>query len=182
MRYVITPLPALLIAAFAASSLAQAPPQPTEQHRELAKEAGVWDADVQMWMSPDAPPVKSTGTETCTMLGPFWLLSDFEGDFGGMQFTGKGQTTYDTFAGEWVSTWIDTMSPILMTTRGTWDDATKTATYLGEGPDWMTGETKKVKMTLTYEDDDHKSFAMYEKPVDAQEWTKIMAIDYTRRD
>ncbi|WP_231930824.1 DUF1579 domain-containing protein [Botrimarina hoheduenensis] len=166
----------------APATLAQSPPQPTQEHRELAKEAGVWDARMKIYVAPEVPPLESEATETCTMLGPFWLVSVFEGSMAGTPFTGHGQTTFDPRAGEWVSTWIDSLAPTLMTSRGTYDPATRTATYQGDTVDWMTGQPKQVKMTLTYTDDDHKEFRMHERPAaGAADWAKMLEISYTRR-
>ncbi|MEO1497474.1 MAG: DUF1579 domain-containing protein [Planctomycetota bacterium] len=171
----------VVVVAAAGPTFAQMPPQPTDEHRELAKEAGVWDAQIKVWMSPGAPPVESTGSETCEMLGKFWLISKFKGNMGGMPFQGRGQTTYDTYAGEWVTTWIDSMAPLLMKCRGSWDESTSTATYTGEGPDWITGETKQVKMALVFPDEDHKEWEMFERAAADEPWRKVVAIDYTRR-
>ncbi|MBA3482029.1 MAG: DUF1579 family protein, partial [Pirellulales bacterium] len=70
---------ALLLAALASATTAQEFVTPTKQHAEMAREVGVWDADVSMWEQPDAEPMKSKGVETNAMLGKMWLMSSFEG-------------------------------------------------------------------------------------------------------
>ena len=57
-----------LVAVIASATLqAQEPPKPTKEHEELKSEVGAWDAEVSMWMSPDAEPIKSKAVETNEM-------------------------------------------------------------------------------------------------------------------
>lgn len=168
---------ALLVASTAAAQ----PAQPTVQHQQLAREVGVWDAEVRLWMQPGADPLVSEGSETCEMLGGFWLISRFEGSFAGMPFSGIGQTGYDPETGEYVSTWIDSMTSNVLLSRGTYDVATHTLTLVGEGKDAMTGKPKQIKMTTQYTDEDHKQFILNEAAIDSNEWRKVMEINYERQ-
>ena len=165
----------------ASTATAQAPPQPTVEHQQLAREVGVWDAEVRFWMHPGAEPMVNAGSETCEMLGGFWLLSKFSGSFGGMPFTGVGQTGYDPETGEYVSTWIDSMTSNVLLSRGTYDVATHTLTLTGEGKDTMTGKPKQIKMTTQYTDEDHKQFILNEAAIGSDAWRKVMEINYVRR-
>jgi len=161
---------------------AQQLPQPTKAHQMMAREAGVWDAKVTLWPAPGAPAETSTGTETCEMLGDFWMTARFEAEFGGQPFSGLSQTGFDEESGEYVGTWIDTMTPKLTTMRGKYDVATHELTMLTDVfKCCMTGENKRMKMVTTYQDDDHKHFEIHEQMDGSDEWRKSMAIDYTRR-
>ena len=174
----------LAVFASAAPLRAQAPevPKPTKQHEELATEVGVWDADVTMWPAPGIEPMKSKAVETNKLFGKFWLMSQFDGDFGGEKFTGHMMLGYDPAKKKYVGTWTDTMSPFLMTMEGDYDEATKTSTMIGAGTDWQTGKPSKSKMVTRYESDDAKTFEMYvEKDGAPGEWEKHMEIKYTRR-
>src|SRR5262249_32965694 len=89
----------LIVAALIGEATAQEAgfpvPKPTKEHDRLQKELGTWDATVKSWQDPKAAPTVSKGTETNTMLpGGLWLLSEFKGEFGGMEFHGRGQTSY----------------------------------------------------------------------------------------
>ena len=162
--------------------VAQEPPKPTKQHEELKTEVGVWDAEVSMYMSPDAQPFKSKAVETNEMFGDFWLMSKFEGDFGGMKFKGHSMLGYDPTKKKYVGTWTDTMSPYLMTMEGDYDEATHTSTMYGTGTSIETGKPEKSKMVTQYTSDDEKTFTMYmEKPGAEDEWIKVMEIKYKRR-
>lgn len=148
----------------------------------MAREAGVWDADIQMWMDPSAPPTKSTGTETCETFGEFFVTSHFESTFAGQPYQGASQTTYEPETKQYVSSWIDTMAPTLLVSRGEYDAATHTLTLLSdEHTCCMTGQRKRLKMVTTYTDNDHKHFEIHETLAGADDWAKTMEIDYTRQ-
>jgi hypothetical protein len=159
---------------------AQELPQPTEQHQQLAREVGVWNATVKMWVQPDAEPVVSQGKETCQMFGKFWLVSEYEGDFASMPFSGRALLGYDTHAKQYVSTWADTTSPDLFISRGSYDAETHTLTLTGEGRDMLTGKLQPMKLTTRYIDNDHKTFEFFEGVKGSDEWRKTMQMDYVR--
>ena len=175
------PLAILALAVLSTATSAQRPPQPTEAHKLLEREVGVWDAKVKSRMMPGAPPMMSTAVETVEKLGDFWITSKFEGSFRRTPFTGIGHTGFDEESGEYVSTWIDSMAPNLLVTRGTHDSATDTLTLTGEGKDWIEGGPKQIKMVLKFIDADHKRFEIHEKTEDYPEWHTSLEIDYTRR-
>ena len=155
----------------------------TRQHQELNHEVGVWDAEVTMWMTPDAEPMKSKAVETNEMLGEMWLVSKFEGEFGGQKYSGRGQTGYNPIEEKFVGTWIDTMSPFMFSMEGEYDEDSHTLTMIGEGINFMTGEEHKSKMVTRYTGEDTKVFEMY-MPSETEEgkWWKHMEAKYTRRN
>lgn len=155
-------------------------PEPTEQHVQMAREAGEWNAEIKLWHAPDTDPMLSTGTETNSMLGKFWLLSEFKSEFGGMPYTGRGQFGYEPASKKCVGTWVDTMSPYMQTMEGTYDEKTHTLTMNTEGMDFMTGKVSKGKNVTTYIDDNTKKFEMYAPGPDGKVF-KMMEIMYTRK-
>jgi len=152
---------------------------PGPQHAELASSAGDWDLALTMWMEPGAEPTKTTATATRTMLWDRILVEDVQGDMMGMAFTGHGMTGYDNVTGEWWSTWMDNMSTGVMTSTGTWDEESGTATYWGESVDPMTGKPMKVRMVIT-PGADKETMVMYMTPEGGEEH-KSMEIVYTRK-
>jgi len=155
---------------------------PTTEHKNMAREAGVWDASLQMWMAPDAPPMPSKGVETNKMMGDFWMVSDFQSEMGGMKFIGRGQHGYDPVKKKYVGTWIDSMSPYLSTLEGDYDAETHTLTLMATGRNMMTGEVEKSKMVSKFIDENTKVFEIF-MPVEGEEgkWWKSLQIDYKRR-
>jgi len=170
-----------LLLALTISGGASAQGRPTAEHRALASEAGVWDAESKFWMAPGTDPLESKAVETNTMMGSFWMVSEYKSDLGGMAFQGRGQMGYDPASKKFVGTWVDTMSPYLSVMEGSMDESNKTLTMMSKGRDPQTGEESISKLVTTYVDDDHKTFEMF-SPVDGKkgEWWKMMEISYTR--
>lgn len=155
-------------------------PKPGPEHDILKNDVGTWDANVEMWMAPGAPPAVSKGEETNTMgLGGFWLITDFKGDFMGTPFQGHGTAGYDPIKKKYVSTWIDCMGPSLNVGESTYDAATKTMTGYSDGMD-MSGKPSKSKMVNEWKADGSRVFSMYNTGSDGKE-TLGMRITYTKK-
>jgi hypothetical protein len=158
-------------------------PEPTQQHKLLAKEVGSWSAEVTTWMGedwttdPDAEPTVSEGVETNKMLGGFWLMSDFKGDFGGMPFAGHSMVGYDPKQEKYVASWVDSMTPTAMKMTGTYDEDTDTFTYITKSMG-MDGKEVTGKSVHKYEGDDVRTVTMYDLQ-DGKE-IKSMVIKYER--
>jgi hypothetical protein len=165
-----------------APAMAQPGAKPTDEHKILASEEGTWDGTIKSYMGgPDAEPAVSKGTEVNTvMTGGLWVLSKFEGDFGGMKFEGHGQFGYDPIKKKYVGTWIDSLSPNLSVLEGEYDPKTKTMTYKGEGvaPE---GVKYTQRMVTTTKDDGSRVFTLYMKVGEAKDEAKFMEITYRKR-
>jgi hypothetical protein len=130
-------------------------PKPGPEHAMLKKQEGTWDTTMKM------AGAESKGIATYKMeLGGLWLASTFEGDLGGMKFTGKGLDTYDPAKRKYVGIWCDSMSTSPLVMEGTYDPATKTLTMAGEGPG-MDGKPTRYKAVTEHPDDDTMTFRMY---------------------
>ncbi len=91
----------------------------SEAHAGLARQAGQWRAEMEMWMSPDAPPVKAIYEVTRTMELEGRVLHEvWTGEFMGQPFHGIGRTGYNNTTEEYWSTWTDNMSTGLLTSNG----------------------------------------------------------------
>jgi hypothetical protein len=133
---------------------AQEPPKPGPEHEVLKKLEGTWEATMKMMGT------ESKGTMVWKMdLGGLWLTSNFEGDFGGMKFQGRGFDSYDSMKKKYVAVWMDSMSTTPMTMEGTFDKETKTLTMAGEGV--QDGKPTKHKMVSQMKDDDNIVAHMY---------------------
>jgi len=149
-----------VLAGGAAAALAQAPPmpEPTADHQRLKQDVGEWHAAIKTWMGP-GDPMESEGSETISMLGPFWQVSKFEGSFMGQSFTGIGLIGWDAEKKQYVSTWIDSMTPTISHGSATWDEATKTYTgsMTGMGPD---GSPQTMETSVSYAEEGKRVFTM----------------------
>jgi len=151
---------------------------PGPEHAHLAEMAGDWKLEVTMWEEPGAEPSKSTATAKRTMMWDRVLVEEVEGNMMGMPFKGQGMTGYDNVADEYWGTWTDNMSTGVMTSTGTWDEESGTATFWGTTTDPMSGEEMKVKSVLK-PSQDKEVMEMY-MVHDGQEM-KTMEIVYTRQ-
>ena len=155
---------------------------PGEAHKMLAKSNGTWIGEVSMWMSPDAPPQvnKSSMTNKMVMDGRY-QLSEFNGDFMGMPFTGMSTTAYDNHKKVFISTWIDNMGTGIMKMEGPWDEATKTISLKGTMIDPSTGRECDMRETLKIIDDDNQLMEMYGPDPKTGREFKSMTIKLTRK-
>lgn len=173
------------LSSFAAVANAQDSPvpKPTPEHERLAKGVGTWDATIKSWMQgPQSEPSVSKGVETAKLMpGGLWILSEFHGKFGEMDFHGQGQTGYDPGKKKYIGTWVDSMSPTIMIMEGDFDPQTHTMTMTskGVGP---SGKPYDAKMVEVHKDKDSRVFTMSMKSDETGgEFVKMMEISYLKR-
>jgi hypothetical protein len=169
---------ALILAGPAAAQMPM--PKPGPEHKLFEEDAGTWDATVEMWTAPGAPPMVSQGTETNTVgCGGLCLITDFKSEMAGAPFHGHGTSAWDPAKKKYVGTWTDSMSAGISVSEATYDPATKTSTGWMEGPD-MTGKVVKSKAVVQYKDAGTRVFTMYTTGPDGKE-VPGMKITYTRK-
>jgi hypothetical protein len=150
------------------SAPAQEPPTPGKEHEHLKQLVGTWVAESEY----------GKGTMTYTMgLGGLWLIGDFEGEFGGLKFQGKGLDTYDSATKKYRSIWVDsfTTGPRIM--EGNLDN--KVMTMTGEGPG-HDGKTGKFKSVAEIKDADTVNFSLFIVDKDGKE-QPVVKITYKRK-
>jgi Protein of unknown function (DUF1579) len=158
---------------------AQGQAVPSDGHKVLQKDIGTWHADGKMWMPGSDEPMPFEGTEVNEMLGELHLVSNFSGDFGGMEFKGHGTFSFDPDSGTYVGTWIDVTNPYMMTSKGKYDASGKTMTTHNVGKDAM-GTEFKGKSTVVYKDENTRVMTMY-RAGEGDDWVKEMEITYTKK-
>jgi len=165
-----------LIAAASAQEQKQPPaPKPGPEHAQLKALEGTWDT-----VMTTADGKKSKGVAVYKVeCGGLWLTSDFQGEFEGAPFQGKGLDSYDPAKKKYVSVWVDSMLTVPLVMEGTRDESTKTTMMTGEapGPD---GKLMKMKGVTKDIDKNRMTFEMYMPGPDGKE-VKGFTIDYTRR-
>jgi len=164
----------LLALSLVTVSLGQEPPQPGPEHKKLKELEGTWDCIMKM--GPD----ESKAVATYKMdLGGLWLTSDFQGEFGGVKFSGKGLDGYDPIRKKYIGLWVDSMSTSPVTTEGTYDKDGKMLTMTGEGPG-PDGKLTKYKLTTEHKDKYSMLVTMYGTGPDGKEGP-MFTITYKRR-
>src|SRR5208283_3335396 len=91
--------------------------KPGENHKVLQDTVGTWTYKVRWWMSPEAPPMESTGTtSTKSVMDGRYFISEHTGKMsmpgpdGKMMdasFQGLGTEGYDNAKKKYVASWID---------------------------------------------------------------------------
>lgn len=151
---------------------------PGEQHAELMKTCGEWNAKASFVMDPAAPPTESTGTMVIEpALGGRFVKCDFKMDFMGQPFEGLAYTGYDNAHSQYVSIWMDTMSTKITYMEGNHNDEGNlvmkgiSTTPMGDNP---------MKIVTTRESDDHFTDHFYDQMPDGT-WFNSGSITYTRK-
>lgn len=157
----------------------QAPPEPTEAHRQLQKEVGMWEGEMKFWPNgPDSDPITMPVTEKNVMMDTgLWLITDFESG----PFKGHGVFGYDPAKKKYVGTWVDNQTPSLSLMEGTHDEKTGETTYTSSMLNPATGKMEPTKSVGKMIDSDNKHFAMFMKSATGDGWTKSMEISYRRK-
>ncbi|MBN9518906.1 DUF1579 domain-containing protein [bacterium] len=133
----------------------QAPATPGPEHAILKAKEGTWETTMK------AGGMEFKGTVTYKMeLGGLWLVGAMDSDLGGQRFTGRSLDSYDAGKKKYIGIWVDSMSTHPMVMEGTYDQATKTLTTVGEGPG-MDGKNAKWKAVAVTKDADTEHFSMY---------------------
>ena len=162
---------------FTLGAPAQDFPKPGAEHEALKPLAGVWDAHVKCSLPT---PQESKGEYTAKIdLGGFFLVTEFKGELAGKPFQGRGVTGYDPFKKKYVGTWVDSMSPGIYTSEGTFDKSGKVLTETMEGPDPQ-GKPMKMRAVTQIKDSDHVHFQMHLRGEDGKD-VLMMEIAYTRK-
>ena len=147
-------------------------PKPSPEHAYLKKTAGNWDCVMKMM------GMEMKCTHSSEMVGDFWVVGKFNGDFGGMKFEGRDACGWDPIKKKYKATWIDSMSPHSMTLYGTFDEASKTMTMEGTGINEQ-GKEAKFKEVIVWKNNDEFTFTMYEEK--GGKFEVSFVIDYKRK-
>jgi hypothetical protein len=160
---------------------AEAAATPGAAHKLLEPLVGNWNAEVKMWMDPDAPPTITKGTAKCSWtLKDRFVQQDFSGEFMGKPFRGISFTGYDNVRQKYRSVWIDDMSTTMVTSEGDADPEGKVISFGGTYACAMTGEkdkaTRQIYRILSR---DKHVFEMHD-PARGED-SKTLEITYTRK-
>jgi len=122
---------------------------PNENHARLKFFVGEWHATMRMAMSRDMTPEEGEFDSSFTLvMGGRFVEERVTSETPAGLFEARGLMGYDNHKQRYVSTWYDNMSTTVHSHEGYWDDGSKTLEFIGEAPDVLTGETKKVRVVL----------------------------------
>jgi hypothetical protein len=156
---------------------------PGEQHKRMAREAGVWMGKNSMWMPGVPEPMKAESTTTVTpiMEGRF-IKVEVKGEMPGMgPFEGFGINGFDNVTGKYVSTWIDNMGTGIMNGTGelSKDGKTMTWNYTANCP--ITKKAVAYRQVEKTTGADTKTLEMFGPDPKSGKEFKMLSIELTRK-
>lgn len=158
---------------------------PGEMHKKLEGLAGSWTYTSTMLPTAQAPVEESSGTsENTVTFGGRFLVSTVKGTMKmgeqSMPFEGQSIIGYDNIAKQYQGVWFDSFATGMMTSTGTFDEATQTIKEDAVASCPMTGGKRSFRNELKFIDADHYSYTMHSAdPASGTEY-KMMEIQYTR--
>lgn len=151
---------------------------PGPMHKILANNVGQWKGEITLWMDPSQPPTKLESTAICeSLFDGKYFQTKYSGEMMGMPYNGLEITGFDNAKKKFFSSLIDNMGTGIMTLEGTYDEATKTITFIGSETDFS-GKDMKVRETMKSIDNDNMLFEMFMDQGAGE--MKSMEVKYTR--
>jgi hypothetical protein len=154
------------------------PPAPQKEHEWLKQLAGEWETEAEMVMGPGKPTIKKKGSESTRVLGGFWAVSEYKGDFQGAPFTGIMTVGFDPEKKKYVGTWVCSMCDRMCKYEGTADG--KVLTLDTEAPSPSTGKLVKMKDVIELKSNDHKVLTSSMQTEDGK-WVTFMTLHARRK-
>ncbi len=131
-------------------------PMPQKEHEWLQQFVGNWEIESEGSAGPDQPPVKSTGTMACRMLGGFWVVNEMQADMMGTPMNGVQTIGYDPATKKYIGTWVDSMMNYMWQYAGSVDETGKILTLEAEGPNFAgAGKLAKYRDIYEFKSADH---------------------------
>lgn len=154
--------------------------QPMKEHEWLQHLVGSWEIESEMWMEPDAPPMKGTGRETVTSLNGLWAFTEGTSTTPGGDMVYKAGLGFDVSFKEYRGFWVADMSSHLWKYVGELSADGKTMTLTCEGPHMeKDGETALYRDVIEIVDENHRTLTSYGQG-DNGEWHAFMKARYRR--
>jgi hypothetical protein len=155
-------------------------PLPGPHHAVLKDLEGTWDFVAVTYMDFGVTAVTNDGVaENRLVVNDLWLVTDFKTSILDVPYRGHEILGFDVVKGRYVGTWVDSMSTSMMTSEGTYDEATRTLTLTMKGRDG-TGAEVVMKGITRFIDKDHHAWTAKLLLPDGEEIV-TMEIRYERR-
>lgn len=114
---------------------------PSDHHRHLGAFVGVWRTHRTFWPAEGAEPLVSDGTSSYTwIMNERFLREEARGSAMGMAFEGLAIHGYDTFRGQHLVSWIDSLSTAMFSGEGPCEDGGRTIVIEGRFDNAATGQ------------------------------------------
>lgn len=153
-------------------------PQPTKEHEWLSRLEGEWTIKGHC-SDPSGAKKPVEGTEKVELLGGFWSVGRVESKTGDQELSGVYTLGYDARSGEYISTWVDSVSGELYSARGSMDPSNRILTLQGEGYCPVQKKVIKFKDVIEIEDEEHRTYTAHHE-VNGQ-MVPMLHLRYTKK-
>lgn len=155
--------------------------KPQKEHQWLQQLLGQWTMEGDCDMGPDAPPMKSSGTENVRGLGELWVVCEGRGEMPGGGMADMLMTLgYDPDKKAFVGHWAGSMMGGMFVYRGALDASEKVLTLDTEGPSFTgDGTTARYQDVITLKGKDERMLHSQTLQPDGT-WKRFMTATYRR--
>ncbi|WP_296815351.1 DUF1579 domain-containing protein [Brevundimonas sp.] len=154
--------------------------EPAEEHRWLQRLIGDWTVEGRA--IPDKPEHRSTGVETVSAYGDYWVVFDGEARMGGQEPARSRITLgFDPTRGVFVGSFVSTHMPSFWGYEGRLDEGGRLLRLACRGPrmDGSPGEADYEDVIEIVSDDERKLRSTV-RGADGQ-WSEFMVATYRRK-
>lgn len=150
--------------------------KPGPEHARFAEMVGEWTCELEDYTSGQV--VKSEGkSKMYLVMDGRYLMQEFSGNMGGMEFKGMGLTGYNNQTKKFQEIWVDNMGTAIFVSEGTRiDENTSESKGMMTMPGMGEIASRNVAKRI---DKDHMEYTMYMK-IGEQEMMSIKIL-YTRK-
>ena len=153
--------------------------EPAKEHEWLKQFVGEWTFSSECDMGPDKPRETFTGRERVSMLGPFWVLFEGEGEMigGGTGLT-RMTLGYDPAKG-YLGTWVGSMMPFMWVYAGELSEDESVLTLVTEGPNFSGEGMSTYHDVVTVVSENERTLTSRVKNDDGS-WKEFVWVRYRR--
>lgn len=169
-----------LILALIAAPLTATAATPDPRHQVLAALAGRWSVTQSLWLKADAPPRVDIGVADFAMVLGGHQLRQSLTMADGTAFEGLGFIGFDSQAGHYYSTWMDTNFTGLVVAWGDFDATANTYVFRGAMDAPAADGGTPVREVMTIQDASHFRYEYFESHAGKESLT--VRLDYVRAD
>ncbi len=146
----------------------------------LKAEAGVWDADVELYVGdPAKQPIRKKGVQTNRLVSRgHAIINDFRYSDG--SYEGTGMWGWDAFTNRYSGSWIDGDTHLVRQDIGYYDPESRTMRWEADTlqPD---GVTTRMRILQTFDGSDRRRFQIDVMDARTGLFKKLIVMNFTRR-
>lgn len=135
---------------------------------------GTWDVELEVRLSPQMPPMKTTGKKTYRLMSGKWLIADFQANIMGMNYENHSVQGFDPMKKKFVGAIVHNLVRNFIQTEGSLNEGGTRLeeTVLVPAAD---GSFKKGRSITELKDADTGTYVMYKPDDNGKEFVSLQA-------